>query len=114
GQLVTCATYHHPALLAKMASTVDCASHGRLNVGLGAGWNACEAHAYGYVFPEPAERLWRLEETLEVVHRMWTERAPVFDGRFFHIDRPITEPQTVHRPHPPLWIGGGGERLTLK
>jgi len=114
GQLVTCAGFRSPALLAKIASTVDVASHGRLNVGIGAGWYEDEWRAYGYGFPDALERLQMLRETVEVLQRMWTEEAPVFAGTHHRIDQPINEPKGVQRPHPPLWIGGGGERVTLK
>lgn len=114
GQLVTCAGFRSPALLAKIASTVDVASHGRLNVGIGAGWYENEWQAYGYGFPDAPQRLQMLRETVEILHRMWTEDAPVFDGVYHRIDQPINEPKGVQRPHPPLWIGGGGERVTLK
>jgi len=114
GQMVTCNGYRNPALLAKMASTVDVASHGRLYVGLGAGWYEQEWRAYGYGFPETRDRVGMLGEACEIVHRMWTEDYPEFKGRYYTIDRPINEPKGVQKPHPPLWIGGGGEKVTLR
>ncbi|MBV9281788.1 MAG: LLM class F420-dependent oxidoreductase [Chloroflexi bacterium] len=114
GQMVTCNGYRNPALLAKIASTVDVASHGRLYVGLGAGWYEHEWRAYGYGFPETRERIGMFREAVEIVHRMWTEKYPEFHGRYYTIDRPINEPKGVQIPHPPLWIGGGGERVTLR
>jgi F420-dependent oxidoreductase-like protein len=114
GQLVTCVGYRHPALLAKMASTVDVLSRGRLNVGIGAGWYADEWNAYGMHFPETRDRLGRLAEACEILHHMWTESAPVFHGRYYSIHEPINAPPGVQQPHPPLWIGGGGERVTLR
>jgi len=114
GQMVTCNGYRHPALLAKIASTVDVARHGRLYVGLGAGWYEHEWRAYGYGFPETRDRMGMFREAVEIVHRMWTEDGPEFRGKHYTIDKPINEPKGVQKPHPPLWIGGGGEKVTLK
>ncbi len=114
GQMVGCNGYRNPALYAKIASTVDVASHGRLNAGIGAGWYEHEWRAYGYGFPELKERMGRFREACEIIHRMWSEDYPVFKGKYYTIDRPINEPKGVQKPHPPLWIGGSGERVTLK
>ena len=114
GQMVTCNGYRNPALLAKIASTVDVMSHGRLLFGLGAGWYEHEWKAYGYGFPETRERMGMFREACEIVHRMWTEDYPVFKGKYYSIDKPINEPKGVQKPHPPFWIGGGGEQVTLK
>ncbi|GAB7042676.1 MULTISPECIES: LLM class F420-dependent oxidoreductase [Catenuloplanes] len=114
GQMVGCNGYRHPALYAKMASTVDVASHGRLYAGLGAGWYEHEWKAYGYEWPELKDRMGAFREAVEIVTKMWTEDAPVFDGRYYSIDKPINEPKGVRRPHPSFWIGGGGENVTLK
>ena len=114
GQMVTCNGYRNPALLAKMASTVDVMSNGRLLFGLGAGWYEHEWRAYGYGFPEVPVRMRMFREACEIVHRMFTEDAVVFDGEFYQLDGPINEPKGVSKPHPPIWIGGGGEKVTLK
>ena len=114
GQMATCNGYRNPALLAKMASTVDVMSHGRLILGFGAGWYEHEYRAYGYGYPETRERMARFREACEVIHRMWTEEYPVFHGTYYTIDKPINEPKGVQRPHPPLWIAGDGEQVTLK
>ena len=114
GQMVTCNGYRNPALLAKIASTVDAVSNGRLLCGLGAGWYEHEWRAYGYGFPEVPVRMRMFREACEIVHRMFTEDGPTFDGEFYTVDRPINEPKGVSKPHPPLWIGGGGEKVTLK
>ncbi|NJP07461.1 MAG: LLM class F420-dependent oxidoreductase [Chloroflexaceae bacterium] len=114
GQMVTCNGYRHPSLLAKMASTVDVLSHGRLLCGLGAGWYENEWRAYGYGFPETRERMGMFREACEIVVRMWTEERPVFQGKYYTLDQPINEPKGVQQPHPPLWIGGSGEQVTLK
>jgi F420-dependent oxidoreductase-like protein len=114
GQMVTCNGYRNPALLAKMASTVDVMSHGRLLFGLGAGWYEHEWRAYGYGFPKVPERMRAFREACEIIHRMWTEDEPVFDGEFYTINKPINEPKGVSSPHPPFWIGGSGEKVTLR
>jgi F420-dependent oxidoreductase-like protein len=114
GQMVGCNGYRNPALLAKIASTIDVASHGRLNAGIGAGWYEQEWRAYGYSFPETPDRMRMFREAVEIIHKMWTEDYPTFAGRHYTIDRPINEPKGVQKPHPPLWIGGGGEQVTLK
>jgi alkanesulfonate monooxygenase SsuD/methylene tetrahydromethanopterin reductase-like flavin-dependent oxidoreductase (luciferase family) len=112
--MATCNGYRNPALLAKMAATVDVMSHGRLILGLGAGWYEHEWRAYGYGFPELRERMGRFREAAEIVHRMLSEDEPVFHGRYYTIDRPINEPKGAQRPHVPLWIAGEGEQVTLK
>lgn len=114
GQMVGCNSYRNPALYAKIASTVDVASHGRLNAGIGAGWYEHEWRAYGYGFPELKVRMAMFAEACEIIHRMWTEDYPTFKGRYYSVDRPINEPKAVQKPHPPLWIGGSGEKVTLK
>ena len=114
GQMVTCNGYRSPALLAKMASTVDVLSHGRLYCGLGAGWYEQEWRAYGYQFPETRERMRSFREACAVIMKMWTEDAPEFSGEYYHLDQPINEPRGVRKPHPSFWIGGSGEQVTLK
>ncbi len=114
GQMVTCNGYRNPALLAKIASTVDVMSNGRLLFGLGAGWYEHEWRAYGYGFPELRDRMRAFREACEIIHRMWTEDDVVFDGEYFKVDRPINEPKGVSDPHPSFWIGGSGEKVTLK
>jgi F420-dependent oxidoreductase-like protein len=114
GQMVTCNGYRNPALLAKMSSTVDVMSHGRLICGLGAGWYEHEWRAYGYGFPEVPERMGMFREACEIINRMWTEDKPVFKGKYYTIDGPINQPQGARKPHPEFWIGGGGEKVTLK
>ena len=114
GQMVTCNGYRNPALWAKIASTVDVASHGRLYAGYGAGWYEHEWKAYGYGFPETRDRMRAFREGVEIIHKMWTEDKPTFKGEYYSIDEPINEPKGVRKPHPSLWIGGGGEQVTLK
>jgi F420-dependent oxidoreductase-like protein len=114
GQMVTCLGYRSPALLAKMASTVDVMSHGRLYCGIGAGWYEHEWRAYGYGFPETRQRMRAFREATEIIYKMWTEDEPSFQGEFYSIDKPINEPKGARKPHPALWIGGSGEQVTLK
>ncbi len=114
GQMVTCNGYRNPALLAKMASTVDVMSHGRLYCGFGAGWYEHEWKAYGYGFPETRDRMRAFREGCQIIYRMWTEDEPTFEGEYYHIDKPINEPKGARKPHPSFWIGGGGEQVTLK
>ena len=114
GQMVTCNGYRNPALLAKMASTVDVMSHGRLYFGLGAGWYEHEWRAYGYGFPETRERMRAFREASDIIVKMWTEQYPEYKGEHYTIDKPINEPKGVRKPYPSFWIGGGGEQVTLK
>jgi F420-dependent oxidoreductase-like protein len=114
GQMVTCNGYRNPALLAKIASTIDVMSHGRAICGLGAGWYEHEWRAYGYGFPETRDRMRAFREAVEIVVRMWTDEKASFQGEYYSIDGAINEPKGVQRPHIPLWLGGGGEQVTLK
>jgi F420-dependent oxidoreductase-like protein len=114
GQMVGCNGYRNPALYAKIASTVDVASHGRLYAGIGAGWYEHEWKAYGYDWPELKDRMGAFREATEIIYRMWTEDDVVFDGKYYSVDKPINEPKGVRKPHPSLWIGGGGPNVTLK
>jgi F420-dependent oxidoreductase-like protein len=114
GQMVGCNGYRNPALYAKISSTVDVASHGRLYAGIGAGWYEHEWKAYGYPWPELKDRMGAFSEAVQIINGMWTEDGFRFDGKYYSVDKPINEPKGVRKPHPSLWIGGGGERVTLK
>ncbi len=117
GTLVTSQSYRHPALLAKMAATVDHISDGRLELGLGGGWYEAEYDRFGYEFREPpAERLRRLAETVEILQGLWTNDTYSHEGTHLEVDLEdaFCEPQPVQDPHPPIWIGGGGEQFTLR
>ena len=114
GQMVTCNSYRNPALLAKMASTVDVLSHGRLDFGIGAGWYEHEYRAYGYPYPDAPERLRHLREAVQVILAMWTQEEAVFEGKYYQVRGAINQPKGVQKPHIPLLIGGGGEKVTLK
>lgn len=114
GQMVTCNGYRNPALLAKMASTVDVLSHGRLDFGIGSGWYEHEYRAYGYNYPDAPERLRYLREALQIIHKMWSEEQAVFEGKYYHVNGAINQPKGAQKPHIPLLIGGSGEKVTLK
>lgn len=113
GQMVTSNGYRNPALLAKMASTVDVMSHGRLICGLGAGWYEHEWDAYGYGFPALGDRMKAFAEACELITLMWRDEKASFSGKYHTIDGAINEPKSAGQPIP-LWIGGGGEKVTLK
>jgi F420-dependent oxidoreductase-like protein len=114
GQMVTCNSYRNPALLAKMASTVDVLSHGRLDFGIGSGWYEHEYRAYGYEYFDAPERLRHLREAIQVILAMWTQEEAVFEGKYYQVRGAINQPKGVQKPHIPLLIGGSGEKVTLK
>ncbi len=114
GVLVTGNTYRHPAVLANMGATLDHTSGGRLIMGVGAAWFEAEHAAYGIPFGTAAERIRRLDEAAEIVRRLWTEPRVTFEGRDYRLRDAYCEPKPVQRPHPPLMIGGGGEKLMLR
>src|ERR1700730_17654590 len=114
GQIVLCNGYRNPALVAKMASTLDVLSHGRLNFGIGAGWYEHEYKAYGYPYPDAPERLRMLREALKVIHAMWSQEEPLFESKYYQVRGAINQPKGVQKPHIPILIGGGGEKVTLK
>ncbi len=114
GQMCTCNAYRPPSYLAKVAATIDVISGGRLDMGIGAGWYEDEFRGYGYDFPPAAVRIGQLEESVEILRRMWTEDEVHFDGEHYRLDGAICMPKPVQSPHIPLWIAGGGERRTLR
>lgn len=114
GVTVLCVSYRNPAVLAKMSSTLDVISGGRFELGIGAGWAGTEHEAYGISFGKPRERVGRLEEAVIIIKKMWTEENPSFQGKYYSIRGAVCEPKPVQRPRPPIWIGGGGEKLTLR
>ncbi len=114
GTMVTGVTYRHPGLLVKTATTLDVLSHGRAYFGIGAAWNEQEHKGLGVPFPLVGERFERLEETLQIALQMWAGDQKPFAGKHFQLERPINSPQSVQRPHPPILIGGTGERKTLR
>ena len=113
GALVTGVTYRHPSVLAAEVVTVDHVSGGRVNLGMGAAWHAAEHHRLGIDFPPVKERAGRLEEAIQVCRLLWTEDGADFDGRSYRLAAGSYNPKPVQRPHPPIWVGAGGERLML-
>lgn len=114
GVMVTGNTYRHPAVLANMGATVDIISGGRLDFGIGAGWNELEHTAYGIPLYAPGERIRRFGEACEVIRLLWTETVANFDGKYYQLKDARCEPKPVQKPYPPFVIGGGGEQLTLR
>ncbi|WP_052890698.1 LLM class F420-dependent oxidoreductase [Thermogemmatispora carboxidivorans] len=114
GTLVTGVTYRHPGLLVKTATTLDVLSHGRSYFGIGAAWNEEEHRGLGVPFPPLAERFERLEETLQIALQMWAGDERPFQGKHYQLERPLNSPLPVQQPHPPILIGGSGERKTLR
>ena len=113
GQLVTCASYRNAGLLAKEAACIDVYSGGRLILGLGAGWFHEEYHSYGYEYLSNPQRLAVLDETLEVVRRLWTEETVTFEGDHLRFDGAYCDPKPVQQL-PPVLVGGGGEKVNLR
>ena len=114
GQMVGCAPYRNPGLLAKITSNIDVMSGGRLDWGIGAGWYENEFRGYGYDFPAAKDRIGMLRETVEIVKSMWTEPETTYDGRYYKLHRANCDPKPVQDGGPPVLIGGGGEQLTLR
>jgi F420-dependent oxidoreductase-like protein len=111
---VTAVVYREPGMLAKCVTTLDVLSGGRAWLGIGAAWNSDEAIGLGLPFPPTAERFERLEEALQICLQMWSDDEGPYDGKHYHLARTLNSPQPLSRPHPPILIGGGGERKTLR
>ena len=114
GVLVSGNTYRHPAVLAKMAATLDHITGGRLIMGIGAAWFEMEHTAYGIPFQTTAERIHRLDEAAEIIKRLWTEKQVTFEGRYYQLKDAYCEPKPVQQPRPRIMIGGSGEKLMLR
>lgn len=114
GELVTGVPYRNPALLAKILASLDVVSHGRTIIGLGAAWHEPEFTAYGWPFPSVRERMEMLEEAVQLVDRMLTERPANFSGKYYKVSEAYNDPMPIQKPRPPLLIGGDGERVTLR
>ena len=114
GTVVTGVTYRHPGLLAKIATTLDVISGGRAFLGIGAAWYEREHKALGVPYPPVAERFERLEETLQIVQQMWSDDEGPFEGKHYQLAETINVPQPLTRPHPPIVVGGSGEKKTLR
>jgi F420-dependent oxidoreductase-like protein len=114
GLMVTCGFFRPPGLLVKTVSTIDVLSGGRAYLGLGAGWFERESIGLGFDFPSLKERFERLEETLQIVHQMWSGDCQPFEGQHYRLAEPLNRPQPLTKPHPPIMVGGGGEKKTLR
>ena len=114
GTMVTGVTYRNPALLAKIVTTLDIVSAGRAILGIGAAWNEEEHRGYGFDFPPPRERLERLEEALQICRAMFREESPSYQGKHYRIEEALNFPRPIHSGGPPILIGGGGEKKTLR
>jgi len=114
GLMVTANTFRHPALLAKIATTVDVVSGGRVEVGLGAGWFEAEHEQYGLPLPPLGERMRRLEEACRILRALWTEPRATVAGAYYQVREAVHEPKPVQRPHPPIVVGTSGERIGLR
>jgi F420-dependent oxidoreductase-like protein len=114
GTLVTGVVYRHPGVLAKTVTTLDVISNGRAYLGIGAAWNEREAFGLGIPFPPVAERFERLEEALQIVLQMWSGKRTPYQGKHYELAETLNSPQPLTRPHPPILIGGSGERKTLR
>ncbi len=114
GHMVNGNTYRHPAVLANMGATLDIISNGRLDMGIGAGWNELEHTSYGIELLPPGKRLSQFEEACEVIRLLWTQKYADFEGTYYQLKQARCEPKPVQRPYPPITIGGSGERRTLR
>lgn len=114
GQMCTCNTYRPPSYLAKVAASIDVISGGRLEMGIGAGWYEHEHDGYGYEFLAPGGRLGMLREGVEIMKGMWTEEVFDYQGEHYRLEGAICQPKPVQQPHIPVWIAGGGEKVTLR
>lgn len=114
GLMVASNTYRHPAIMAKMGAALDVITDGRLEFGIGAGWHEGEHRMYGLRFPSTADRIRALGEACQVVKALWTQELSDFDGRFYTLENARCEPKPAQRPHPPITIGGTGEKLMLR
>jgi F420-dependent oxidoreductase-like protein len=114
GHIVTCVAYRNPALMAKMISTMDVVSGGRMQVGLGAGWKREEFEAYGYEFPSTRDRLGRLRDSLEIITRMFEPGRATYGGDHARVEGAINEPKPLQRPRPRIMVGGNGRDVTWR
>jgi F420-dependent oxidoreductase-like protein len=114
GQIVSCNSYRNPSLLAKMLSTLDIISKGRVELGIGAGWYEQEYTAYGYHFPSNVSRITQLDESLSIIKAMWREKRASFEGKYYNIKEAICNPKPIQKPQPIIMIGGSGEKYLLK
>jgi F420-dependent oxidoreductase-like protein len=111
GQVVTCNSYRSPSLLAKMSSTLDAISDGRLEFGIGAGWFEYEYNSYGYPFDSASTRIEQLDESITIIKKMWQKEKSSFKGKHYSIKNAICSPKPIQNPHPPIMVGGSGQKL---
>ncbi|MEP7284273.1 MAG: LLM class F420-dependent oxidoreductase [Chloroflexota bacterium] len=114
GAMITGVIYRYPGLLAKTATTLDILSGGRAYLGIGAAWNESESKALGVPFPSTSERFERLEEALQIVHQMWSDNDGPIHGKHYQLESTMNSPQPLSKPHPPIMVGGSGEKKTLR
>jgi len=114
GQIVTCNSYRNPALLAKMLSTLDVITRGRVEMGIGAGWYEKEYNAYGYSYLSNVVRILQLEESIQIIKKLWTMKIANFRGKYYSINNAICSPKPIQKPHPTIMVGGSGEKYLLK
>ena len=114
GTMVLCNSFRSPAVLAKMAATLDVISNGRLELGIGAGVSEGEHLAYGIPFPKSSVRIEQMKEAIEIIKKLWMEEKADYNGKYYKIEKAICEPKPLQKPYPPIIIGGGGEKLTLR
>lgn len=111
GQVVTCNSYRLPSLLAKMSSTLDAISNGRLEFGIGAGWFEYEYSSYGFQFDSASARIEQLDESLIIIKKMWQKEKSSFEGKHYSIKNAVCSPKPIQKPHPPIMVGGAGQKL---
>jgi alkanesulfonate monooxygenase SsuD/methylene tetrahydromethanopterin reductase-like flavin-dependent oxidoreductase (luciferase family) len=114
GQIVTCNSYRNPALLAKMVATLDVITNGRAELGIGAGWYEEEYIAYGYQYLSDVIRVLQLEESIEIIKKLWTENVADFHGKYYSVKDAVSLPKPIQKPHPTVMVGGSGEKYLLK
>ena len=114
GQIVTCNSYRNPALLAKMVATLDVISNGRVELGIGAGWYEEEYIAYGYQYESDVVRIMQLEESIQIIKKLWTQKIANFHGKYYSVNNTISYPKPVQKPHPIIMVGGSGEKYLLR
>ena len=114
GQIVACNSYRNPALLAKMVATLDVITNGRVELGIGAGWYEEEYNSYGYHYFSDIIRILQLEESIQIIKKMWMQKIANFRGKYYSIDGAICFPKPIQKPHPTVMVGGSGEKYLLK
>jgi alkanesulfonate monooxygenase SsuD/methylene tetrahydromethanopterin reductase-like flavin-dependent oxidoreductase (luciferase family) len=114
GQIVACNSYRNPALLAKMVATLDVITNGRIELGIGAGWYEEEYESYGYTYFSDIVRILQLQESIQIIKKLWTQKIANFRGKYYYINDAICFPKPLQKPHPTIMVGGAGEKYLLK